>query len=202
MSSILRRRLMMQLDKSSLGYCVYETGEPDQFIEIAATDLAIIRVEDIDTGEVHYNRKPTDPVYGNYINAYLQNAGKHRIKITLDPNATDASYMFYNNIYIQEIDPYLFKNSPNILTFESCFEAAALAGEMPQGLFSENKKATSFLNCFYYQNGLKGSTPKDAAGELWQRAGKAGYPKTIDGTFCFAGCTGLSNFNKIPEEWK
>lgn len=59
-----------------------------------------------------------------------------------------------------------------------------------------------FQNCFSRCDKLTGSTPKDPdGGELWERAGKEGYPTSITGTGCFTNCTGLDTYNSIPEDW-
>lgn len=103
------------------------------------------------------------------------NAGEHKVWIELKQDIEDLSNCF-NNTQLEVISKNLLQNV---------------------------KKVNNFTACFTNTLRLRGETPKDEdGGELWEREGKEGYPNKIDGTDCFWMCTGLSNYNSIPDDWK
>lgn len=99
----------------------------------------------------------------------------HKVKITLKPDAQSFDKLFY-----------------------VCSDLVSV----PKGFFKNHKNATNFSFTFADCVSLK-DTPKDEdGGELWERAGKPGYPSDIDGSYCFNGCNWLLNFDEIPPGWK
>jgi hypothetical protein len=123
------------------------------------------------------------------------------------PNVTGFSFCFSNCTWLTKILENLFSNCPNATRFYYCFNSCSGLTEIPENLFSNCPNVTNFGSCFYNCSGLTGTTPVDVLEdgtrvELWERAGKTGYPSSIDGTDCFGVCTGLSNYLEIPSEWK
>lgn len=115
--------------------------------------------------------------------------------------ATDVSSCFNACGGLLLIPDKLFINNP-ITNVANCFRNCSGLLMMPSGIFAHNKDITNFFGCFYYATKAKGETPKDAdGGELWERAGKPGYPEVITGTDCFKNCTQLDNFTDVPFEW-
>ena len=71
------------------------------------------------------------------------------------------------------------------------FSCKSLTGEIPENLFKNCTKVTSFSAAFYNCKGLIGAAP-----ELWKRE------NVTSSVECFDGCTGLSNYADIPAGWK
>ena len=119
------------------------------------------------------------------------------------PNVTSFNSCFYNCSDITSIPEGLFDNCPDVTDFSFCFASCSDITSIPEGLFANCPNVTNFRNCFNTGLSLSGTTPKDPdGGELWERAGKEGYPASVSGVDCFRYCTGLSNYNEIPEDWK
>lgn len=94
-----------------------------------------------------------------------------------------------------------FSNNKELVNVSKVFLNSTELTNMPN--FLENKKITNFSQAFDGCSKLTGSTPTDENGyKLWQRAGKQGYPSTINGEHCFRGCTQLDDYNEIPNNWK
>lgn len=73
---------------------------------------------------------------------------------------------------------------------------------IPSDMFRNAKNITKFDSCFANCTLIKGKTPKDEdGGEIWERAGKMGYPTSITGTKCFYECKDLTNYSAIPTNW-
>ena len=67
-------------------------------------------------------------------------------------------------------------------------------------MFEGCKSVESYRNTFRGCYNLKGKAPK-----LWltgDNSEENGYGGTPDGENCFNGCTGLENYDEIPEYWK
>ena len=96
----------------------------------------------------------------------------------------------------------LFSSTSEATSFLMVFNGCSKLQSIPPSLFDNCRKVTSFVNTFRGCTSLTGKTPRTEPWELWERAGKSGYPNEIDGTGCFSGCEGLDNFNSINLEWR
>lgn len=102
---------------------------------------------------------------------------------------------------LQTIPADEFSNNKELVNVSKVFLNSTELTNMPN--FLENKKITNFSRAFDGCSKLTGSTPTDENGyKLWQRAGKQGYPSTINGQHCFRGCTQLDDYDEIPNNWK
>ena len=102
---------------------------------------------------------------------------------------------------LQTIPADEFSNNKELVNVSKVFLNSTELTNMPN--FLENKKITNFSQAFDGCSKLTGSTPTDENGyKLWQRAGKQGYPSTINGQHCFRGCTQLDDYDEIPNNWK
>ena len=118
-------------------------------------------------------------------------------------NVTNFSYCFGYCFSLTSIPEGLFDNSMKVTNFSDCFHYCSSLTSIPDSLFANCPNVTNFNFCFSSSSNLSGTTPKDSdGGELWERAGKAGYPSSVYGTDCFNRCTGLSNYAEIPNDWK
>ena len=80
-----------------------------------------------------------------------------------------------------------------------CFEYSGIQS-IPDGMFTNCTKITSFLMCFHNCTNLTGKAP-----ELWllgTNSKENNYQGSPNGAGCFAGCTGLDNYDEIPDYWK
>lgn len=117
-----------------------------------------------------------------------------------NPGLTNISEAFFNS-KLKTIPADEFSNNKELVNVSKVFLNSTELTNMPN--FLENKKITNFSQAFDGCSKLTGSTPVDENGyKLWQRAGKAGYPATINGEHCFRGCTLLDDYDEIPSNWK
>lgn len=117
-----------------------------------------------------------------------------------NPGLTNIEEAFaYSKLQTIPVDE--FSNNKELVNVSKVFLNSTELTNMPN--FLENKKITNFSQAFDGCSKLTGSTPTDENGyKLWQRAGKEGYPATINGQYCFRGCTQLDDYNEIPSDWK
>lgn len=88
----------------------------------------------------------------------------------------------------------------NITSFESTFQGCISLIQIPQDLFENCPNVTSLSFAFWGCTGLTGETPT-----LWIKGTNMeenNYKGNPDGLACFWKCTGLSNYDIIPEYWK
>ena len=117
-----------------------------------------------------------------------------------NPGLTNIEEAFANS-KLQTIPADEFSNNKELVNVSKVFLNSKELTNMPN--FLENKKITNFSQAFDGCSKLTGSTPTDENGyKLWQRAGKQGYPSTINGQHCFRGCTQLDDYDEIPNNWK
>ena len=117
-----------------------------------------------------------------------------------NPGLTNIEEAFaYSKLQTIPVDE--FSNNKELVNVSKVFLNSKELTNMPN--FLENKKITNFSQAFDGCSKLTGSTPTDENGyKLWQRAGKQGYPSTINGQHCFRGCTQLDDYDEIPNNWK
>ena len=117
-----------------------------------------------------------------------------------NPGLTNIEEAFADS-KLQTIPADEFSNNKELVNVSKVFLNSTELTNMPN--FLENKKITNFSQAFDGCSKLTGSTPTDENGyKLWQRAGKQGYPATINGEHCFRGCTQLDDYDEIPSNWK
>lgn len=117
-----------------------------------------------------------------------------------NPGLTNIQEAFADS-KLQTIPVDEFSNNKELVNVSKVFLNSTELTNMPN--FLENKKITNFSQAFDGCSKLTGSTPVDENGyKLWQRAGKQGYPATINGEHCFRGCTQLDDYDEIPSNWK
>lgn len=118
---------------------------------------------------------------------------------------------FVNCAGITEIPAGLFDSVPpasTVVTFNECFAGCTSLKSIPAGLFDAAKKAKDFGYAFANCAALTGESPyTDFSGtkvHLYQRKtyDTSIFNNRISGTSCFYGCTGLSDYDSIPNDWK
>lgn len=117
-------------------------------------------------------------------------------------NLESVSYMFDNCEGLESIPENLFKYNTELVNCLMTFKLCNNLKFIPNNLFDNNHKITNFDSTFYKCTGLTGTTPKGRDNvELWERAGKPGYPLTVSGNNCFYDCFGLDNMIDIDIKW-
>ena len=136
-------------------------------------------------------------------NSTFRNCALSNVSSMLFTNCTKATsfnYAFADNEGITNIPSLTFANCPDVVSFEGTFFDCNIPS-LNVNLFNNNSKVNNFKDCFN-GNSLTGDTPRTSGIRLWERAGRPGYPATIDGTRCFIGSTGLNEYAQIPSNWK
>ena len=114
----------------------------------------------------------------NALTYRFPNAGEHKVWIELKNNVTDFMTFFF-----------------------ACDKLTSI----PANFFANNPDATNFRECFAYCSGLTGKCPVDNDGTpIYNRSGngKEGYAIVTSYSRCFFGCTKMSDYNSIPDDWK
>lgn len=117
-----------------------------------------------------------------------------------NPNLVSAKWAFQKQP-ITTLDSDEFDNCTKLENIFGVFLNCTSLTNVPT--FNGAKNIKDFSYAFSGCTSLTGSTPVDENGyKLWERAGKEGYPATINGEHCFRGCTQLDDYNEIPDNWK
>ncbi|MBO5141478.1 MAG: hypothetical protein J6C46_00485 [Clostridia bacterium] len=109
----------------------------------------------------------------------------------------DLSYMFYKDTYLTSL-PQDFK-LPYAISYISCFEGCTNLSADITNIWPDTIKTTSsdYFNLMFYRcSKITGAAPAD---KLWNNSNLS-QPSYGIGTF--DGCTSLTNYNDIPENWK
>ena len=85
-------------------------------------------------------------------------------------------------------------------TFLGAFKDCTSLLTIPEGLFRGISKDSifAFIATFSGCKSLTGMTPKIQGKDLWA----VGFVHKDIGNGCFKGCTKLSDYNEIPDDWK
>lgn len=109
---------------------------------------------------------------------------------------------------LRTIPEGLFDHCTAVMDFEACFENCIGLTAIPEELFDHCTEVKDFNLCFSFCRGLRGSTPYTVVEgkkiRLWERSPENGFakPDSSGVTYCFQGCSGLSDFAEIPNNWK
>ena len=104
----------------------------------------------------------------------------------------NTSGMFSASNVNGELPDKLFSRNPNITTVSSMFRGCSNLTKINSTLFtSYNSSIKSFSSTFDGCTKLTGTAPS-----IWITNPSA------TGTYCFTGCTKLSNYSDIPSTWK
>ena len=204
----------------------YKEKEKPYAIYRTTGDSQEVRLLGYDSDEVkNYINKVTIEETGEVItgNSYtFANAGDHKVYIELNPDITEIGNVYFNGsiydgstifrindfrgvselIYVSE---NLFSNCTKVTDFSWAFYNCTGLTSIPANLFSNNTAVTNFSWTFFMCSGLTGNVPTDTDGTpIYNRSGegKDGYAVVTNYTDCFANCTGLTDYNSIPEDWK
>ncbi len=95
------------------------------------------------------------------------------------------------------------------IVFTSCFKGCTSLKSIPAGLFDTVRRISFIDYCFENCKSLTGESPYTMIGEekvhLYERVQGTDFPRIPSNRTahqgCFAGCTGLSDYTAMPEEW-
>jgi hypothetical protein len=96
------------------------------------------------------------------------------------------------------------------IVFTSCFDGCSSLKSIPAGLFDTVRRISFIDYCFADCKSLTGESPYTVIGEnkvhLYERTQGTDFPRIPSNKSahigCFAGCTGLSDYSTMPEEWR
>ena len=95
------------------------------------------------------------------------------------------------------------------IVFTACFAACTSLKSIPAGLFDTVRRISFIDLCFAECTSLTGESPYTMIGEdkihLYERVQGEDFPRVPSNKTahigCFAGCTGLTDYATMPEEW-
>ena len=121
---------------------------------------------------------------------------------------TSVSSAFIDCTGLKSLPAGLFAKNAELATITSVFSGCTGLTSIPAGLFDNNKKIktakTAFKNC----SALTGESPFTQIDgrkiHLYERTAALGFTAVTNtnATDCFAGCTGLSDYDAMPAAWK
>jgi len=96
------------------------------------------------------------------------------------------------------------------VTFANCFKGCSALTSLPAGLFDTVCRISSINGCFEGCKSLTGESPYTVIGEekvhLYERVQGEDFPRVPSSksahAACFKGCTGLTDYATMPDEWK
>ena len=96
------------------------------------------------------------------------------------------------------------------VTFANCFKGCSALTSLPAGLFDTVRRISSINGCFEGCKSLTGESPYTVIGEekvhLYERVQGEDFPRVPSSksahAACFKGCTGLTDYATMPDEWK
>lgn len=93
-------------------------------------------------------------------------------------------------------------DTKKLIDVGNMFHACSTLSSIPNLIFDGENNISIFTACFEGCIEATGQTPKGSDNiELWERAGKEGYPELIEGDQCFTFCDKLTNLSDIPFPW-
>ena len=129
---------------------------------------------------------PNDLFFNNTVNTSFYNTFANCTKLTIIPE-------------------HLFDNNALVTFFLGTFDNCTSLTSIPEKLFYYNTNVTDFHYTFRNCSGLTGTVPTDSDGTpIYKRSGvgKPGRYEIVTGhKDCFLGCTGLTDYSEIPEDW-
>ncbi len=129
---------------------------------------------------------------------YFRNLTK--IVQPIEKSFENLEYVGFSGSAITSIPDRMFANCTKITSFERAFEDCGNLQTIGEGVFDGCKNVTSYVGTFADCTNLTGKAP-----ELWllgTNSKENNYQGSPDGEGCFYGCTGLDNYDEIPDYWK
>ena len=114
---------------------------------------------------------------------------------------------FENCSSLTAIPQDVFKNCTKVVRFTNTFFRCSSLTDIPQGLFDDCTKVTGFQNTFSGCKALTGESPYTLINgqkvHLYERVNYPEYFTAPTSTaLSFYNCTGLTDYNEIPADWK
>ena len=92
-------------------------------------------------------------------------------------------------------------------SFASTFNSCSNLINIPNNIFDNNRRVTSFYNTFYSCYNVVGESPYTIINgvkyHLYERSNNPDeFIKPTNFDNCFSGCSKLSDYQYIPNDWK
>ena len=115
-------------------------------------------------------------------------------------SVTSFELAFYGCSNLETIGDYAFANCSSVESFRQCFYGCTSLETIGEHMFEGCESVKSYEITFHGCTSLTGKAP-----ELWLTGTNSEgnyYAGEPDGRNCFLGCTGLENYDDIPDYWK
>lgn len=100
----------------------------------------------------------------------------------------------------------LFSSMTEVFDISEAFSGCTSLESVPADLFSGCNKIQYAISTFYGCSSLSCESPYDIVDgtkvHLYERGNHDSYSVINSYTSCFGGCTGLSDYSQIPQDWK
>ena len=122
-------------------------------------------------------------------------------------NVTRFFYTFSGCFSLTAIPQGLFDKCTQVTWFNSTFSGCSSLTTIPTGLFDKCTQVTNFSETFYECEALTCESPYTLInGQKVHLYERSNYPKHFSTptsySKCFNNCTGLTDYNEIPANWK
>lgn len=118
----------------------------------------------------------------------------------------NSASLFEDCSNLTSIPKGLFDSFTEVTGFATLFSGCTNLKSVPVSLFDQCKKVSSFANAFNGCTALTGESPYTLVNgikvHLYERSTDNGFKTPATKTKCFFNCTGLSDYDSIPAEWK
>lgn len=112
----------------------------------------------------------------------------------------------FRNTAIEAVPEGLFDNTPELNNLMEAFYNCSSLKSVPAGIFDRNLKIAGVYGLFSGCSALTGESPYTLMGErkvhLYERSAADGFAEITDFGACFLDCSGLDDYDSIPEDWK
>jgi len=163
-------------------------------VTIANSVFATNFITNIPTGFLYKMTKLTS-IYGLFYNNRLTNLKSDLLTHNLSLVNVQEAFSINR---ITSIGENLFYENKLIINYNGVFQNAFYPNcIMPTVMFdlTQLQKVTTFLRLFYQE--LAANSPTGTVQDIWNYASP-----TVTKTLAFGNCTGLANYEEIPNSWK
>lgn len=108
--------------------------------------------------------------------------------------------------FVGIFDPELLSDYLGGESVKDCFSGCVALKNVSPSIFDTCRELTNFRDCFNGCFNLTGESPYTIVNgkkiKLWERSPENGFAKPTIYDGCFRGCTNLSDYDSIPNDWK
>lgn len=182
--------------KTNSTHFIYRNKE--EFIQLRQHILKTFN-NNLSTITIEFKGVDGEPI--NLDSIFTSSTITHSPKKIITVGESAVNMFAYCNKLIS-VSETIISGSPNIRNISGFVMYCDELTTLPQTLLYSNKSISNYSYAFAGLTSITGDTPKGESGvPLWELAGKAGYPPTINGENCFRGSS-FDNMSSVPSSWK